>query len=81
MKTAGFVSVNMADVSQERSPTDISDHSGTRPPLLAGCRDFGLAWLCVSLSRGIELRVSSLCMMPKGTLPPNPRVCTCHLLR
>ena len=33
MKMAGFVSVSMADVSQERSPpTDISDHGGTRPP-------------------------------------------------
>lgn len=33
MKTAGFVSVSLAEVSQERSPpTDRHDHSGTRPP-------------------------------------------------
>lgn len=33
MKTAGFVSVSLAKVSQEPSPpTNRSDHGGARPP-------------------------------------------------
>lgn len=33
MKTAGFVSVSLAEASQERSPpTDGRDHGGARPP-------------------------------------------------